>query len=248
MNKRLIAILVSLAVVVVLVVLSCVVFTIGAITVQPAVGLEVSPELQAKIIADSKIVLHGSIFGLSEEKATANIEYANPEVRVIDIERKAPNTVCINIAYRTPLIAVTNEAGDYALLDRDLKVIRIVEELQPSDWVCLWNGTPIQGMEVGAFVPGFDWLIQLFRSAESVGLIERRFGAFFTELRTSETTMYLKTNTGVTLCVYKNGDTDSLLRGAYNAYLQMSTDDARRTYGYLALGENGWMWSEQAAN
>ena len=55
MNKRLIAIFASLAAVVVLVVLSCVIFIIGDVTVRLSVGMESSPELREKIIQDSKI-------------------------------------------------------------------------------------------------------------------------------------------------------------------------------------------------
>ncbi len=247
MNKRLIAIFASLAAVVVLVVLSCVIFIIGDVTVRLSVGMESSPELREKIIQDSKIAKYSSIFGLSEEKATANIESANPSIRVLDIERKAPNVVQINVAYRTPMLCALTREGVYALLDRDLKVIRIVDAPQTQDWGSRWNGVTLQDAREGVFIAEYDWLKALLGAAEQVGLSKQRFGAFIVELHTDETTAYLLTNTGATLCVYKNADAAQaaqLLRGAYNAYLNAQGETAhRRDGGYWRLGAAGWEWT-----
>lgn len=129
MNKRLIIIFVCLCVIVLTVILGAVVFTIKDIQVLTA-GDEAESFDKAKIMSDSGIELNSSIFALSASTATANIEKANPYVKVINIERKFPSKVVINIAYRVGLIAIPlNGTNTYALIDRECKVVDIIDSI-----------------------------------------------------------------------------------------------------------------------
>lgn len=127
MNKRLIIIFVCLCVIVLTVILGAVVFTIKDIQVLTA-GEEAESFDKAKIVSDSNIELNSSIFALSASTATANIEKANPYVKVINIERKFPSKVVINIAYRVGIIAIPlSGANSYALIDRECKVVEVID-------------------------------------------------------------------------------------------------------------------------
>ncbi|MGN0788459.1 MAG: cell division protein FtsQ/DivIB [Christensenellales bacterium] len=236
MNKRLTIIFISLAVVVLLVVLSCVIFIIGDVQVETTSDLTLTDEQKASIVNDSQIAKYSSIFALSEEKASEYIESKNPTLKVVMIERKAPNKVVINVTGRTGLIAVATESG-YAVLDRDLKRIANESDVD-GKFLCVASGIDLSGVAVGEFI-GNDKLVTMIRAAEEVSFVGARFGAFFVTMQVGGTYVDLTTNTGVIFRLNASDNIGTILKQCYNFYLNAATD-AQKSAGYIYLSDNGF--------
>lgn len=237
MNKRLTIIFISLAVVVLLVVLSCVIFIIGDVQVETTSNLTLTDEQKASIVNDSQIAKYSSIFALSEEKASEYIESKNPTLKVVMIERKAPNKVVINITSRTGLFAVATEGG-YAVFDRDLKRIDNVSDIDDK-FLCVASGIDVSSVAIGQFLDN-DKLVAMIRAAEEVSFVGARFGAFFTQMQVGETYVDLTTNTGVIFRLNLSDNIGTILKQCYNFYLNAASE-AQKSSGYIYLSNNGFM-------
>lgn len=239
MNKRLTIIFISLAVVVLLVVLSCVIFIIGDVQVETTSDLTLTDEQKASIVNDSQITKYSSIFALSEEKASEYIEIKNPPLKVVMIERKAPNKVVINMTGRIGIFAVATEGG-YAVLDRDLKRIDNVEDIE-GRFLCLAGGIDLSNVGVGQFLDN-DKLVVMIRAAEEVSFVGARFGAFFTNMQVGATYVDLTTNTGVIFRLNSSDNIGTILKQCYNYYLN-ATSDAQKSSGYIYLSDSGFRYA-----
>lgn len=237
MNKRLTIIFISLAVVVLLVVLSCVIFIIGDVQVETTSDLILTDEQKASIVIDSQIAKYSSIFALSEEKASEYIESKNPTLKVVMIERKAPNKVVINVTGRTGIFAVSTESG-YAILDRDLKRIANESDID-GQFLCVASGIDLSGVAVGEFI-GNDKLVTMIRAAEEVSFVGARFGAFFVTMQVGVSYVDLTTNTGVIFRLNASDNIGTILKQCYNFYLNAATE-AQKSAGYIYLSDNGFI-------
>ncbi|MDE6967052.1 MAG: FtsQ-type POTRA domain-containing protein, partial [Clostridia bacterium] len=126
MNKRLIIIFVCLALFVLTLVVGAVVFTVNDVDIllnsQENVAFD-----KAKILNISGIKKGQSVFTINSDKASANIEKQFPELKVIKIERSFPNKVRIHLDTRKAILKMKISNSDsYAVLDRELKIINIV--------------------------------------------------------------------------------------------------------------------------
>lgn len=236
MNKRLTIIFISLAVVVLLVVLSCVIFIIGDVQVETTSDLTLTDEQKASIVNDSQIAKYSSIFALSEEKASEYIESKNPTLKVVMIERKAPNKVVINITGRTGLFAVATEGG-YAVLDRDLKRIDDVSDIGDK-FLCVTSGIDLTDVALGGFLDN-DKLVKMIRAAEEVSFVGARFGAFFVTMQVGGSYVDLTTNTGVIFRLNASDNIGTILKQCYNFYLN-AANDAQKSSGYIYLSNSGF--------
>ncbi|MGN0771166.1 MAG: FtsQ-type POTRA domain-containing protein [Christensenellales bacterium] len=239
MNKRLIITFVSLAAVVLLVVLSCVIFIVGDVQVETTAGLTLTDEQKAAIVSDSKIAKFSSIFSISEEKAAANIESKHPALKVVVIERKAPNKVVINMTSRTGIIAVATEGG-YAVLDRDLKCVEIASDID-GKFYSLTEGIDVVGVQPGDFVDN-DKIVAMIRGAEEVSFVGARFAAFFVKVSVSGSYVELTTNTGVIFRLNASDNIGTLVKQCYNYYLNF-TDNSQKQAGYIYLSQEGFVHS-----
>ncbi|MGN0796972.1 MAG: FtsQ-type POTRA domain-containing protein [Christensenellales bacterium] len=239
MNKRLTIIFISLAVVVLLVVLSCVIFIVGDVQVETTSDLTLTDEQKASIVNDSQIAKYSSIFALSEDKACEYIESKNPTLKVVVIERKAPNKVVINMTGRTGIFAVATEGG-YAVLDRDLKRIKNTDEID-GEFLCVASGIDLSDVAVGGFLDN-DKLIAMIRAAEEVSFVGARFGAFFTSMQVGTTYVDLTTNKGVIFRLNASDNIGTILKQCYNFYLN-ATSDAQKSSGYIYLSDSGFRYA-----
>ena len=155
MNKKLVILLSCLAVIVVIVICMSIAFTIDEVNVKTTNGLTIDEEVINDIILDSGIVAHSSIFGLEESTAISNIEKMHPELKGISIERKFPNDVYINISKRIPILSVAISDGSFALLDRELKVVEIVSEVEGA-YITAIAGISVNQIQKVSYVE-FEW-------------------------------------------------------------------------------------------
>lgn len=235
MNRKLVTLLSCLAVVVIIVICMSIAFTINGVSVNTTNGLSMTEEEINEIYLDSGIVKHSSIFGLDEDISISNIEMLHPDLKVISIERKFPNKVVINITKRIPIIAVSITDGTYALLDRELKVVEIVNEIEDK-YISYISGIKINTIQKGSFVEDFDWLENIVSSAEKLSFVNRRFSSFivkiereiYTEVENNKT--LLTTNTGVVFVIDDVLGSDAF-NYFYTNYMQRS--DLEKSTGYI---------------
>ena len=122
MKKRQMIILFSiLAFVVLLVVLNSLVFSIREVRADCFNSNDT--ELVNRVTAASEIKLYKNIITLNKKKAIQSIDAKmSAEIKVINIERKFPNTVWIHFVKRVPVIAVETGGGEYVICDRNLTI------------------------------------------------------------------------------------------------------------------------------
>lgn len=241
MNKKLLITFISLAVVVLLVVLACAIFIVGDVVVESTSDTVLTDAQRNEIMVDSKIAKFSSIFSLSEEIASANIESKHPTFKVVLIERKFPNKVVINVAKRTGIMAVRTDQG-YAVLDRDLKVIAIEESIDEL-FLAELEGIEQPSYSVGGFVEGYDYLAKMVKGAEDMSFVGKRFGAFFTTIQILEGYVHMTTNTGVIFRLNISNEIDKLVKQSYNFYLNHTTDSQKQS-GYIVLTEQGFAYKD----
>ena len=246
MNKRLIGFFVGLVALVLVIVISCVVFIIGDVSVEQTSNLDLQEEQLNSILEDSGVVKYSSIFGLDENIAMQNIESNNPFLKVVSIERKFPNKVIINVTDREPLLNVEIEENRYAILDRELKFLTVVE----TGDECLKNTTNISGVSIskeyhiGSFVK-MNWLSSLIQEAERLSYINARFTTFIKQIEYRVTEngnlVLFKTNKGVSLVTYDTKDFLVMFNAAYTYYMEQLPEN-NKSNGYVVLADSAWTW------
>lgn len=78
-----------------------------------------------KIIEDSNFRKNDFILFSSKEKAFKNIEENNKDIKIINIEKKFPGTIVIEVYKKAGLYSLKLNNAKYAILDEDLQLIRI---------------------------------------------------------------------------------------------------------------------------
>lgn len=191
MNKRLIIIFVCLALFVLTLVVGAVVFTVNDVDIllnsQENVAFD-----KAKILNISGIKKGQSVFTINSDKASANIEKQFPELKVIKIERSFPNKVRIHLDTRKAILKMKISNSDsYAVLDRELKIINIVNndsEMYGEDKVVIINGYSYQGGNdaLGNFINdnnndinALKKIISTLETLKPVNVVNERFSATF---------------------------------------------------------------------
>lgn len=262
MNKRLVIMFSAIAAVIVIVVVCCVLFMVGSVGVETVIGLELTDEQEAGVIAVSGISKGQSVFSIDESAAANAIEKAYPTLAVVTIERIFPNKVDIKLASRTGVAAVEiADADHYAVVDRDLKIVGFAagEELDAKS-LSLVEGYVVSGSDeqlLGAFLDTekAGWLAEVIDGAEQCRLTGVRLGEFAPRI------VYIQgeegqgagmvtvvTVPGCDLVLPLGGDVSEHFVGAYSAL------DARFTHeggpldtdGTLRLGEDGWVFTPAA--
>lgn len=126
-TKRLIAIFIILAIVTLIVVLGSVVFTVQSVSVDFLTTRIFTTDITDEQILQTADIPHSkSVFALDKDAYSDSIEKEYPYIKVESIETKFPNSIVIHLSERSPLYAVDiNGTGDYAILDKDMKVLQL---------------------------------------------------------------------------------------------------------------------------
>lgn len=245
MNKRIIALFCSLVAVVVIIVVMAITFTVGEVSVETTANIELNSKEKSDIIYDSKIVEHSSVFSLDEKIAISNIELCNPQLKVLSIERIFPNKVRINITKRVPILSLQLKDGTFALVDRELKVVQIVDTIEEA-YISPIIGINLDTIQSGAFITTIDWLKSIIQSAEELSFVNERFSTFITSVEyqafASEekpNLIILKTNTGVSFAINENQGKDAF-NYFYTHY--MTLKENQKNSGYIVINENQITW------
>ncbi len=249
MNKKLLAVIISVSAVVILIIVLGVTFTIRNVTIGTTSTLTLSEEEENALILDSGIVMKSSIFSVDEETVIKNIENKHPTIKVISVERKFPNTVCVNMSNRVPVYVIGMQDGTYAVLDRELKVVDVVEDYSNLTFVTPITGYTLSGVQKGGFLTGINFLSEITDEAENLSFVNQRFSCYIPSIEylkedSDVNNILLKTNTGVTLVIKEvPGSMGSFFNYAYTKYYNELTDNQKST-GYVYLtDENVWTWS-----
>ena len=243
MNKKAVVSLIVIFTVIALIVITSLLFMVNSITVEATSDLHLTASEEAEIVEDSKIVLHSNMFSLAENIAISYIELSHPYIKVISIERKFPSKVCINVSKRTPVLAMPLTDGTYALLDRELKVLELVPEVE-YPYVTIISGTSISTPQLGAFCDDrLGWLSNIVTEAEGLSFVNARFATLIPSITFEEASegnlgkIYLQINTGVTFVLENNtlalGD---YFNYAYTKYMKLN--DLEKSSGYIIVQNN----------
>lgn len=255
MNKRLIILFICLAVLVLTVVLGAVVFTISDIEVLVS-GNNGEKLDSAKIVVDSKIKLKSSIFALSEKTAVTNIELSNPYAKVISIERHFPNKVIINVAYRTPIIAIKlDDNVNCVIVDREFKILEIVNK----DDLKIYNLTSVegfiisglnmesaQGQTIDCSKGDLKILYDCVKALEELSFINERIPAFVKTISLN-TPKYaiLETVFGIKLALKTNTNIDlpTQFRSIYSFFDKLTDLEKQDDSLFIYLGDKSVIMS-----
>lgn len=244
MRKRLWIILGVIVAVAAISVMAYCVFSIGKIDVNTTNDLAaLSKEEKAAIIELSGIRKGKNIFAIDENIAIRNIEVSMPKLKVISIERTFPNGVYIYVTQRVPVFYMKLSGGNYAILDRELKIIAI-EDTRDTRLTEL-VGVKAESVTLGEILPNSQMLATLVKGAEKLSFINARFYTFYRKITIEDSYVYLATNTGVTFQLPISGNIDESVGGSYGYYLSYADENNGRAEGYICLGERGWAWKTQ---
>ena len=147
-TKRLIIILSIVAVLVLIVVLSSTVFTLKKVEInfydksdqliEDNNTLNHYSENDIKAIIDSAGFKYGKNMLLIKKKPyIQKLESANPYLKVIGITSKFPNKLVIKAAEREEYYYTQISSGKYAILDGELKLLNIVDQVDPYNYIRL---------------------------------------------------------------------------------------------------------------
>ena len=193
--------------------------------------------------------MKSSIFSVDESIVVRNIELAHPSYKVISVERKFPNTVCVNLTNRTPVYSMNIYDGTHALVDRELKIVDIVESDENVNYITRISGYELKNtVQKGGFL-NINFLREITAEAEKLSFVNQRMSSFIPSIEYSNVdndvnNILLKTNTGVILVIKEvQGSMGTYFNYAYTKYYTELTEH-QKTTGYVYLtDENIWTWS-----
>lgn len=242
MRKRLWIILGVIVGVALIAVMVYCVFSIGKVDVNSTVDIAVlSQEEKDEIIALSGIQRGKNIFAIDEDIAGKNIESAIPTLKVISIERTFPNGVFIYVTRRTPVFYLALAGGQYAILDRELKVIAIQDNYDAN--LTQLVGVVADSVKLGEILPDSKMLSALIKGAEKCSFINARFCAFYRKVVIDGSYVYLTSNTGVVFQLPVSSNIDESVVGSYGYYFTYANEKGK-SEGYIYLDKHGWYWKE----
>jgi hypothetical protein len=199
-----------------------------------------------KITADEIITAAGikknkSIFAFSENEVGNLIQEKIPTVKVVNIERRFPDTVVIHAAERYGLLIVPVTDGKtvtaYALTDRELSVMDIIPkeayETALKDGVykniaksrITANADNVKPGRV--LNPDSDVQIRILANIviayERLGLVNSAFTAFVSEIEYVSGGVLITTVPGVKIEIANAADAEQMIKKSYDWYLDTST-------------------------
>ncbi len=249
MNKKLLGVIIGVVAIVVIVVVLGVTFVTRHVTIDTTSTLSLTDEEIKLLASESGIQLKASILSVDEAIVINNIETRHPSLKVISVERKFPDTVCVNITNRTPVYSIKVKDGTYAILDRELKVVNVVENLDDISYITKITGYELSGVQAGGIMD-IKFLSEITDEAENLSFVNQRMSSFipsieYLKVDNGINNIMLKTNTGVVLVIKEvTNSMGSFFNYAYTKYYNELTKNQRST-GYVYLtDENVWTWSD----
>lgn len=194
-------------------------------------------------------VANSSVFLLDREKATANIEAAYPDVRVINIEVIWPNVMKIHAAEREKVYALPIKNGKFAIVDEYFKVLEVADTFTSTKTNAILINTDatkdlsakradtinIFGMSVWNNI--YNAFLELERD-----LID--FRAIVANTTLTETSMTINTHMGVTIKLDKPfANTRAKMRMALKTFDLMTTEDYPDSIVEVFINEDGELTS-----
>ncbi len=128
-NKRLIIFLSILGFFAFLVILGSTVFALDTVSVNFVSTTNYLTNKEEVVIENSKINLGSSIFFINKEEVSQKIEKENPYVKIVSIETVFPNRLVLHIIEREEVYALKMDDNNYAICDREFKVLKIEDSL-----------------------------------------------------------------------------------------------------------------------
>jgi len=264
-SKIVIGVFVGLILIVLtIVLLACTVFIIRDVSVESAV---LSPLLnEDDIISSSGLNRGRSIISIDKDKISANIEKANPYVKVERIERTFPSKVIVKVNLRTGIMCVLSDDGIYAaVIDSSAKILKVISALEIESLaiteikgitVKLSELSPTEAVGSIAAFSDEDSGKMLQAIAEAVEdpnlpLSGTTFRTLFQEIRfdryeEGKIRAYLKTNTGVSL-VLDSALSSSEFAQLFSCMMRFENFESREelTKGYIiSYDDINWYWYE----
>ena len=261
MNKRLIIVFSSIAVIVLTLVIGAIIFTVSDIKVLVPGDVNQTIDMTG-VLNVSGIERGTSIFTVDEKGATAKIEKEYPTAKVVKIERFLPNKIRINIVVRVPILAMkVTDTGKHVLLDREMKIIEVVD----SSTVGELEIVNVVGEELAIDnIDNVDTLAGSFISTENLmfkqaimdtvlaletyGNTNERLYAFADEIvvNSSKGYLHVKTNVGAKLVVRINaGKTTAEQMTVLYKKLDELTDAQRVVDNYIYIDVvDGVKWTQ----
>ncbi len=149
-NKRLLKLLIALTVIVLVVVLSSTVFTLKNVElcfydssnnlIEDFSTLSYHADEDVQGIIDSGDFGFGkNIFFLKRQENIDKIEKKYPYIKIIGISATFPDGFCIKAVERHPMYSIYLSNGKYAICDKELKVLEVVDKINSYDYIKLLN-------------------------------------------------------------------------------------------------------------
>lgn len=153
-NRRLLIVLIVVGAITLSIVLNSVIFSVRKVS---AYCYNADDEMLSRAVLDGcGIKEGGSIFSLNEEKVAAAVEEKVPQAKVINIERKFPDSVFINYVKVYEYLRV-KKGGTYYFCGNDLTVMRSSENSGlTEDIIELRIASEITSLEVGKLFASAD--------------------------------------------------------------------------------------------
>lgn len=225
-NKKLIIIFSVLCVLTLLVVLNSVIFSVQNVSAY-CMNTEDS-ELEQMVLQKHNIKRGKSIFLLNENNVIKDVESAVSNIKVINIERKFPNSVYINYVKLIEYLKIDYNGNSY-FCSNEGKIVRIAEGGDSS--------TPIIKLKLKGSLTSLklsesfqsdnpnDLILvtSILWSLERLGFV-RDVVDFLSFIDISKNFIYLKTTTGVFIELQSGNDMLNKLNYAISTYNQLSVE------------------------
>ena len=156
-------------------------------------------------------------------------------------KRQFPNGVYIYVTRRTPIFYMALSGGQYAILDRELKVIAVQDDYDPQ--LTQLVGVVADSVKLGEILPDSKMLATMIKGAERCSFINARFSAFYRKVVVDGSYVYLTSNTGVIFQLPISSNIDESVVGSYSYYFDDASEKGR-SQGYIYLDTRGWYWKE----
>ena len=125
-RKRLIIILVILGVFALLLILGSALFSLRGVTVDFASGETLNSYSKDDVIKAGNFPFGRNILFLNYDANIERIEQAFPYAKVNSVRRHFPNKLVVYISERAPAFRIELSSGNWAILDNELKVLKVV--------------------------------------------------------------------------------------------------------------------------
>ena len=136
--------------------------------------------------------------------------------------------------------------GQYAILDRELKVMHIQDGYDPQ--LTQLVGVTAESVSVGEVLPNSQILLKLIKGAEQCSFINARFCAFYRRVEIDTDYIYMTSNTGVIFQLPISSNIDMSVIGSYTYYIGGNdfegASEKGKSSGYIYLDKRGWYWKE----